>query len=248
MIVPQYRVGKRGLPAELYHVVNPPPKLAYQLALKFDDYPEAVQKMQDVVLKAGDPEWAFRFAQKVKGADIRSLERVVLKAGDPKWALNLAVHVRGVDVSALERVIIKARDPKWAEAWYYEMRTWLERPLSRDFMRAYPTSFHNYDDRERADREAGILGSVREFKAALSKNAAARSLSDIAVEIKRDWKQVNFAARPYLDAMLELDSINDMYGEDPARQIVGYFLVNASSWRGPVAQQLKAELRKMMGK
>ena len=75
---------------------------------------------------------------------------------------------------------------------------------------------------------------------------ASRSLSDIAREIRRDWKAVNFAARPYLDAMGGLDSITDSYGMDSAKSIVAYFLVNASSWRGPKAKEIKAELNKML--
>ena len=56
-----------------------------------------------------------------------------------------------------------------------------------------------------------------------------RKISEIASEIKMDWKKVNFAARPYLDAMLSLESIEDKYYFDDARSIVTYFLCNASS-------------------
>jgi hypothetical protein len=72
-----------------------------------------------------------------------------------------------------------------------------------------------------------------------------RPLSTIAREIKKDWTKPNFAAVPYLQAMLSLNDINDNYGCDSAKSIVLYFLCNASSWRGPVAKQIKAELNKM---
>ena len=73
-----------------------------------------------------------------------------------------------------------------------------------------------------------------------------RDLSLIASEIRRDWKQVNFAAKPYLEAMAGLSSIKDKYGYDDGKTIVAYFLSNAASWKGPKAKEVKAELKKMM--
>ena len=73
-----------------------------------------------------------------------------------------------------------------------------------------------------------------------------RALSVIAREIRRDWKKVNFAAVPYLEAMLELDTMHDKFYNDDAKTIVLYFLSNASSWRGPEAKRIKAELNSML--
>ena len=73
----------------------------------------------------------------------------------------------------------------------------------------------------------------------------ARPLYEIAKEIKNDWKNVNFAAEPYLDAMSSLCKMEDMYCYDSAKTIVLYFLANASSWRGETAKRIKAELRAM---
>jgi hypothetical protein len=70
-----------------------------------------------------------------------------------------------------------------------------------------------------------------------------RSLSAIAHDIKNDWQKVNYAAVPYLDAMLELESINDNYYHDTAHSVVAYFLANASSYRGEKAKHLKSELK-----
>jgi len=70
-----------------------------------------------------------------------------------------------------------------------------------------------------------------------------RPLSNIAHDIRRDWKNVNFAAKPYLAAMLEMDQITDKYMYDSGKTIVNYFLANAGSWRGPVAKLIKAELK-----
>ena len=68
-------------------------------------------------------------------------------------------------------------------------------------------------------------------------------LSNIAHDIRRDWKSVNFAAKPYLAAMLEMDQITDQYMYDSGKTIVNYFLSNAQTWRGPVAKLIKAELK-----
>jgi len=74
-----------------------------------------------------------------------------------------------------------------------------------------------------------------------------RSLETIAREIQKDWgAKVNYAARPYLSAMLALNSVADSYGYDSGRSIVAYFLSNASSWRGETARRVKAELKAML--
>lgn len=72
-----------------------------------------------------------------------------------------------------------------------------------------------------------------------------RPLHVIAADIRAHWKKVNFAAVPYLDAMRQLESIDDDYGYDPARSVVNYFLSNARSWRGDDARRIKAELKAM---
>jgi hypothetical protein len=74
----------------------------------------------------------------------------------------------------------------------------------------------------------------------------ARYISDIATDISNDWENVNYAAAPYLQAMLTLDTIDDRFGADDARSIVLYFLSNAQTWRGPVAKEIKAELKAML--
>jgi hypothetical protein len=80
----------------------------------------------------------------------------------------------------------------------------------------------------------------------------ARPLNVIANEIRQNWKKsisgtdLNYAARPYLEAMYSLNTINDRYGCDSAKSIVAYFLCNASSWRGETAKRVKAELNKKL--
>ena len=73
-----------------------------------------------------------------------------------------------------------------------------------------------------------------------------RPLYTIAADIRSDWKKVNYAAVPYLDAMQQLNSIDDKFILDSARSIVRYFLSNARSWRGEKAREIKAELKAMI--
>ena len=73
-----------------------------------------------------------------------------------------------------------------------------------------------------------------------------RPLHLIASDIRKDWKNVNYGAKPYLTAMASLDSIDSMYGYDSAKSIVMYFLSNASAWRGDTAKAIKAELKAMI--
>ena len=73
-----------------------------------------------------------------------------------------------------------------------------------------------------------------------------RSINIIAKEIKNDWKNVWFGAKPYLSAMSTLIDINDNYGCDDARTIIIYFLSNAVTWKGETARRVKAELKQML--
>ena len=54
-----------------------------------------------------------------------------------------------------------------------------------------------------------------------------RPLYTIARDIRKDWTKVNYAAKPYLDAMSSLSSINDAFHYDNGKSIVRYFLSNA---------------------
>ncbi len=74
-----------------------------------------------------------------------------------------------------------------------------------------------------------------------------QSISTIAREISREWKNVNYAAKPYLQAMHSLDSVKDSYYEDSAKSIVSYFLCNASGYRGEAAKAHKAALKLICG-
>ena len=70
-----------------------------------------------------------------------------------------------------------------------------------------------------------------------------KNISQLARIIKNDWKKVNYAAVPYLEAMFSLDKITDNYMYDTGRDVVMRFLCNASAWRGDTAKAVKAELK-----
>lgn len=74
-----------------------------------------------------------------------------------------------------------------------------------------------------------------------------RPLYEIAKDIKNNWKNVYFGAKPYLQAMETLNKITDTYITESAKSIVIYFLGNAQTWRGPEAKRIKAELKKIAG-
>ena len=76
----------------------------------------------------------------------------------------------------------------------------------------------------------------------------ARPINEIARDISRDWSKPYFGAVPYLDAMRQLQSIDDQYYYDSADSVVRYFLANAATWRGETAKRIKEELRSMLAR
>lgn len=72
------------------------------------------------------------------------------------------------------------------------------------------------------------------------------NIAQIALMVRKDWKNVYFGAVPYLDAMRSLNSVNDNYYEDSASSIINYFLANATTWRGEVARAVKAKLKQLV--
>ena len=73
-----------------------------------------------------------------------------------------------------------------------------------------------------------------------------RSISAIARDIKRVWVKPYFGAKPYLDAMMQLNTINDKYIFDSGESVIMYFLANASTFRGNDAKVLKQELKDIL--
>ena len=51
-----------------------------------------------------------------------------------------------------------------------------------------------------------------------------RPIYKIASDISKNWRPVNYAAKPYLEAMFDLNLITDYYMADSAKSIIAYFL------------------------
>jgi hypothetical protein len=73
-----------------------------------------------------------------------------------------------------------------------------------------------------------------------------RNISDIASDIRTNWKKPYFGAVPYIRAMSEFSGVTDNYYLDPAREILTYFLANATTWRGDKAREIKAEIKSIL--
>lgn len=73
-----------------------------------------------------------------------------------------------------------------------------------------------------------------------------RPIYKIASEISKNWRPVNYAAKPYLEAMFDLNLITDYYISDSATGIIARFLGNATSWKGDKAREIKKELNAML--
>ena len=74
----------------------------------------------------------------------------------------------------------------------------------------------------------------------------ARNLSDIAKDIRSNWKNVYYGAEHYLLAMEQIHSPEPdaPYVFEDAQTVVMYFLASAQYWRGETAKKIKKELKK----
>ena len=66
----------------------------------------------------------------------------------------------------------------------------------------------------------------------------------IARLIRKNWAKPKYSAVPYINAMLQIESVDGMFGADTSRDVVTRFLINASGWRGEAAREIKAELKR----
>lgn len=76
-----------------------------------------------------------------------------------------------------------------------------------------------------------------------------RPIHQIASDIRKDWssrtkeKRIPIYADAYLRPMETISSIHENFGADTGRSVVLYFLSNATTYRGDLARQYKAELK-----
>jgi hypothetical protein len=57
---------------------------------------------------------------------------------------------------------------------------------------------------------------------------------------------VGGVAKLYVDAMKNLQTLDDKFCADSAENVVAYFLGAAGTWQGTVARRVKAELKAML--
>ena len=76
-----------------------------------------------------------------------------------------------------------------------------------------------------------------------------RTLREIAVEIRADWRVINnAAAKDALECMDCMELITERFVADPTGySVVSTFLTHSIGWRGGTARRIKKELRAMCG-
>lgn len=75
-------------------------------------------------------------------------------------------------------------------------------------------------------------------------------LHELAPRIEREGRGkpwFNYA-KPYVEALYSLNTTKDNYGYDSGDSIVLYALSNLTNWRGDEAREVKALLKKHLGK
>ena len=80
-------------------------------------------------------------------------------------------------------------------------------------------------------------------------NKKPRTFAAVGREIREKWVKMYYGARPYVDALCQIDSSDPgaTYITETARSVVLGFLSNCSQFRGEDARRLKAELKSMIG-
>lgn len=93
--------------------------------------------------------------------------------------------------------------------------------------------------------EVRKVGDIGGLMFVIERGQTMRNLSELAVIIDRECntKPWYVYAKPYVQAMYSLESINDNYVADSGESVVRYALSNLTYWRGDVARQVKAELK-----
>ncbi|MFA5936127.1 MAG: hypothetical protein WC787_04740 [Patescibacteria group bacterium] len=71
-------------------------------------------------------------------------------------------------------------------------------------------------------------------------------ICEIAKLIIKDWEKIDEGAKQYLEAMLEMNTVDDRYGLDSGSSIISYFLSNARGWTGATARRVKKELASLV--
>lgn len=79
-------------------------------------------------------------------------------------------------------------------------------------------------------------------------NAGPRTIKAIVADITTTWgaekiRTTGYAARPYLEALADIETAEETYGDEKAEHLVRYLLSNLTQFKGQQARVLKEELR-----
>ncbi len=78
-------------------------------------------------------------------------------------------------------------------------------------------------------------------------NYSKMSLWHISDVISSDWgDNISREAFLYVEALSNLNSLDDSLGSDTAEYVVVYFLLNAKKWKGETAREVKKALNRML--
>lgn len=82
---------------------------------------------------------------------------------------------------------------------------------------------------------------------ARSVNAGPRTIKAIVADILGEWGEkvhtVGYAAKPYLDALAQMETADQTYGAETGEHLLRYLLSNLTQFKGQRARELKEELR-----
>lgn len=82
---------------------------------------------------------------------------------------------------------------------------------------------------------------------ARSVNAGQRTIKAIVADISSEWGEkvhtVGYAAKPYLDALSNVETTGETYGAENGEHLLRYLLSNLTQFKGQRARELKEELR-----
>jgi hypothetical protein len=246
-----------------------------KVTLDIDDYDvsgiEKVAGAQAMLITAEEFEDAFKESKFEKGKPADPTENMSPEDA-AEWKKQNKEHADEFKTAASDRLVRFTEGVMTEKEWVQQNAGRVEEFYYKDWHSLIDKKkWNRMDNDEQREYEAKLKKKIEkpEFRAyrksddsvfvtiskdtylwakreGIGKTAAGRSLDEIAEEIRSDWKNVYFGAVPYLDAMESLNSINDNYGSDSGSSIVAYFLSNATSWRGPVAKRIKAELNSML--
>jgi hypothetical protein len=73
-----------------------------------------VYLMQKVILESKNPQYAFLFAQNVKGSDTQALQKIVIESNKIKYICKFGCFIANADRKLIEKIISNSKNAKYA--------------------------------------------------------------------------------------------------------------------------------------